>query len=259
MEDDFTLIELLVVIAVIAILAALLFPAMAKAKRTANVAVCTGNLRQIGLATYNYYTDYSDDPVFQSTDSNFPPSWQNHWAYRMVGYLAKDVEAMKTMVGGRDRAGLLRCPLNPCDGWTGGSPPNWSNYHLNRWLAEGVDGGTGVVFHQKPVFFRVKRPSIALYATEANYRDTSAGFRRCAQSFSSVAALVTNPGDTMPGFWHRYTRPLTGTNADRLRTPFDRGNFLYFDAHVAEISVADAINEYGNSTNPPALGKGMHD
>jgi prepilin-type N-terminal cleavage/methylation domain-containing protein/prepilin-type processing-associated H-X9-DG protein len=59
-EPGFTLLELLVVIAVLAILAALLFPAFARARETARRTVCLSNIKQIGLATLMYAQDYDE-------------------------------------------------------------------------------------------------------------------------------------------------------------------------------------------------------
>lgn len=54
----FTILELLIVITVIAIMVALLFPALRMTKITANRIFCTNNQKQIGIVTANYLTDY---------------------------------------------------------------------------------------------------------------------------------------------------------------------------------------------------------
>src|SRR5438034_7456398 len=80
-QDGFTLIELLVVIAIIAILAAMLLPALARAKNKAQQVKCTSNLRQMNLAHYMYVGDFGRSMPYDLGNSL--------WMAKLMEYQAK--------------------------------------------------------------------------------------------------------------------------------------------------------------------------
>src|SRR5258707_15020274 len=116
----FTLIELFVVIAIIAILAALLLPALSKAKAAGQSAVCKSNLHQIGIALKLYTDEFQKFPLCASTDPARPGPVISLWDLKLLVYAANNrglfiCPADKSAATWTNTVGLPK--RNPCYGY----------------------------------------------------------------------------------------------------------------------------------------------
>ena len=216
----FTLIELLVVVAIIAILAAMLLPALSQARERARQAVCINNLKQIGIMIVMYTSDYNEylpgcRSKFGTADPSVNPPSSNNWTYLWYGEPPNGVLCRYASSGWRgNNAGnpIFYCPTTTSGIYNKSKAP-WTNrrcgYVVNYRVMKAIE--TWEWWWKLPM---IKRPSETIIMADAY------------QSFWTVG-FASGSSPWLPQFLDN--NPSTA----RVSSPHNGGlNILFVDGHT---------------------------
>jgi len=233
----FTLIELLVVIAIIAILAAMLLPALARAKSKAERTYCMGSLRQISVFMHLYTDDNKDTFPAHRNQNLYPDSSEiltNWWGATIIDY----AQSKSNLFHCPSLKGRMPVPFAPTPQyWSWNFDVRYVGYGYNGWFLghlpydnENITvGGVNYVTSREFKRANIRRPSENLVIGDKNPTGSDANWS------SSLWWPWGNMDASDPSSTHEGIDPVR-----HLGT----GNVVFNDAH--------AESRKNQAINPPA-------